>query len=216
MLAFLDLETTGLDPRKERILEVACIITDDKFVEVKRDGWLVRCDRQFHELDEYVRDMHTKSGLWKDLSVDEWGGTAIDAVDYQLAELLREHAVKLGKDDKGKVTLDRPQLAGNTISFDRAFMKMYLPNAEAELHYRNLDVSSINELMRRANPKVWEGRPRLSESAAHRAMADCEDSLTVCRYYAERVGGILVAVPSPDNAAATVLKPPLPMGKDVY
>ena len=201
MLAFLDLETEGLSPAKHRVLEVACIVTDDALTEVARFHRVCRTPTQFYELDEFIRDMHTKNGLWKETQIppsrtrtvtgDEYTGAwGIEFVDGALAEFLRDHAVKLGKDDKGRPTVDRPQLAGNSIHFDRGFMKVHMPNAEAELHYRMLDVSSINELMRRANKPVWEGRPRTAETAAHRAMPDAEESLRVCRYYAARFGNI--------------------------
>ncbi len=201
MLAFLDLETEGLIASKHHVLEIACIVTDDSFNEVARFHRVCKTTTKFSELDEYIRDMHTKNGLWEETKqpasscvvegrptyTGAWG---VGFLDEALAQFLREHAVKLGKDDKGRPTVDRPQLAGNSIHFDRGFLRQYMPEAEAELHYRMLDVSSINELMRRANPKVWEGRPRASETAAHRAMPDAEESLRVCRYYAEKVHSI--------------------------
>ena len=185
MLAFLDLETCGLDVEGDDILEVACIVTDDRLAtEVARYHAVVRTDREFYELPEVVRDMHTKSGLWTEVKDDKIA-QPIRQVDEALASFLREHAVKLERND-GRATLVRPQLAGNGIHFDRGFMRRCLRRAEAELHHRQLDVTSINELMRRFCPAIYEARPRPTESA-HRAMDDVLESLAVARHYGQRV-----------------------------
>lgn len=210
-LAFTDLETTGLNADQEEILEVACIVTDDKLVEVARFHGLVYPQHQFHELDDFVRDMHTKNGLWAELKGDtDVSGINVymgsrRSVEQQFAKFLREHTVKvyMVAGPKGnEMRLDRAQLAGNTISFDRAFLKRHMPDAEAQLHYRNLDVSSLNEFARRFAPAVYEGRPKQSPSAAHRAMADAEESLNVARYYAEKLGPVAIEAP-----AGTLLTP---------
>jgi oligoribonuclease len=218
MLVFLDLETTGLNADREEILEVAAIVTDDKLVEVARFNQLVTPSREFYQLDEFVRDMHTKNGLWAVLkanydtfSATEYKGPrSVDGVDELLSQFLIKYTVKCEtvadpkKPGNEYVKLDRAPLAGNTISFDRAFMKRHLPNAEAQLHYRNFDVSSLNEFARRFAPAVYEARPRMPQSAAHRAMADCEDSLNVARHYAEKLGvGLVVQAP----ADGTLLTP---------
>ena len=185
MLAFLDLETCGLDVGGDDILEVACIVTDDRLAtEVARYHAVVRTDREFYELPEVVRDMHTKSGLWTEVKDDKIA-QPIRQVDEALASFLREHAVKLERDG-GRATLVRPQLAGNGIHFDRGFMRRCLRRAEAELHHRQLDVTGINELMRRFCPAIYEARPRPTESA-HRAMDDVLESLAVARHYGQRV-----------------------------
>ena len=98
---------------------------------------------------------------------------------------LREHAVKIEK-AADRTTMVRPQLAGNGIHFDRGFMRRCLRRAEAELHHRQLDVTSINELMRRFCPAIYEKRPRPPQ-AAHRAMDDVLESLEVARHYARHV-----------------------------
>jgi oligoribonuclease len=185
MLAFLDLETCGLDIEGDDILEVACIVTDDRLAtEVARYHAVVRTDREFYQLPEVVRDMHTKSGLWAEVKDDKIA-QPIRQVDEALTSFLREHAVKLEREG-GRATLTRPQLAGNGIHFDRGFMRRCLRKAEAELHHRQLDVTSINELMRRFCPAIYEARPRPTESA-HRAMDDVLESLAVARHYGRAV-----------------------------
>jgi oligoribonuclease len=176
MLVFLDLETTGLDPNKDDVLEVAAIVTDDQLNEIARFERVIWTSIKFHQLNPFVRDMHTQNGLWPLIA----GGDDAASADKDLAAFIREHAVNATKDGK----TDRPQLAGNTISFDRAFMQKHLPDAEAELHYRNLDISSLNEMSRRFFPAAYEARPKQPQ-IAHRAMADAEDSLRVARHYAK-------------------------------
>ena len=166
-LVWIDLETTGLDPDTEHVLEVACIVTDAAFVELGRWSAI--------KLDPVVREMHTTNGL---LALVEAHGRYARGVDEMLCEWLQATAV-INLDG----TATPPQLAGSTISFDRAFLRRHMPKSFGCLHYRNLDVSSFNEMARRQWPAVYEGRPR-SDTKAHRAMIDVEESINVARYYA--------------------------------
>ena len=206
MLVVLDLETTGLDPMVEEILEVAAVIVDDNLAEIASRSWLVYPRRAFWEIGEYVRDMHTKNGLLGELrgcesSTSTWieHNATARVVDHRLAAFIREHAVKLGKtvkDGKEVVTIDRPQLCGNTISFDRAFLKRHMPEAHAELHYRNLDVSTLNEAARRFWPAVYAAAKQSKPDPAaggveHRAMYDARCSLEQLRAYTKLLGPIV-------------------------
>lgn len=202
MLIFLDLETTGLNPERDEILEVAAICVDDQLQEVARYTSLIRPHRPLFKLDEFVRDMHAKNGLLSELRAlpnTNILGSFPDPysqghVDFMLAGFIRDHGVKFGKDEKGAVTISRPQLAGNTISFDRAFMKHWLPEAHAELHYRNLDVSSLNEMARRFWPTVYEATKQSKPDGAgveHRAMWDALCSLHQARAYRQLLGPVL-------------------------
>lgn len=202
MLVWTDLETTGLDPDKCDTLEVAAIITDDKLNEVARFSsviywWgaeslsLLEVDSPESEfyaraasvnIDPVVAKMHTKNGLWKECARAD--APARDDVDARFARFLADYSLdieKYTKDGETKTRVVRAQLAGSTISFDRSFMASDLPLALAELHYRNVDVSTLNELGRRFWPTVYAARPKKGD--AHRGMADIEESLLVLRHY---------------------------------
>ena len=198
MLLWIDLETTGLVPGTDHVLEVAAVVTDDALREVARFERVCyhSASRQLAALpaectdeqaraasksiDPYVVKMHAANGLW---SASATAGEDLASVDAQLAEFIAEHT-EIDADptskNYGKPIL--PQLAGSTISFDRSFMAEDLPTALAAAHYRNLDVSSLNEMAKRFWPAVFENRPRAE--TAHRGMSDILASIETARYYA--------------------------------
>lgn len=171
-LAWIDLETTGLDPLNDRILEVACIVTDVEprggCSEVARYEAITDAARrvEFETLDPVVQVMHTTNLLW-DASLVR--GRSIGDIENELVEFLETHA-------------PRAQLAGSTVSFDRSFLHSWMPRAARVLHYRNLDVTTLNEVARRWWPTVHANRPR-PEKPAHRAMADLEASIETLEHY---------------------------------
>lgn len=219
MLLWTDLETTGLDPDKCAILEVAAIVTDDRLTEVARFEqvlWDERAQRlsslgpeaarsygKTVGIDPYVVDMHRKNELWE--ACKRSGYSQLD-VDVLFAAFVEEHALKQvavvdyveGKpmvrinpaSGQPVTRLDRPQLAGSTISFDRGFLAKHCPVTEGLLHHRNVDVSSFNEVARRFWPQVYEKRPKLAEGqeAKHRAMGDILESIAVMKYYLDNIG----------------------------
>lgn len=175
MLIFLDLETTGLADHDE-ILEVAAIAVDDAFAELSRFHRVLNTAQtySYQRMDPFVRDMHFKNGLWMEslrAAVDD----TPDFVDAALAGFIRDVCPKTGENDG-------PLLAGNTISFDRRFIRRWMPETEKLLHYRMFDCSTINELAKRAWPALYEGRGKPAD-APHRAMYDVEESAKLARYY---------------------------------
>jgi oligoribonuclease len=210
MLVWLDLETTGLDPRIDSVLEVAAVVTDDDLREVARFERVIHHegidrlaelrpeseDATFAKaaagIDVVVARMHTANGLWRAIAESTH---LLSDVDGDLAAFLRQYAVKV-ETLVDSVTGDsvkrviKPQLAGSTISFDRSFLVEDLPLAHAELHYRNVDVTTLNELARRFWPEVHAACPRKLE-IAHRAMADIEESIAVCRHYLSRLAPVV-------------------------
>lgn len=185
MLIWCDLETTGLNAAADRILEIALILTDDSLREVARFHRVTNeaGAANLRQVDRKVLEMHASNGLWNEslLASGECHHrgvhrkSAMGVLDCELVEWMSNHACII------------PQLAGSTVSFDRNFLEKWLPDFAAKLHYRNLDVSSLNEMAKRFWPSVYERRPRNPDGVAHRAMPDIEESLAVARYYARTI-----------------------------
>lgn len=185
-LLWVDLETTGLDARTCHVLEVAAIATDGQLRELGRFEMLVRPppNAKFGDLAAAVQAMHGPRyvdapdhpqrdvhGLWNRAVMY---GAAVEAVDAQLASWITQ------------VGAAGAQLAGSTISFDRAFLASELPTAHQLLHYRNVDVTTLNELARRFWPACYARRPgsgRPPDQKPHRAMADVLETLELGRYF---------------------------------
>lgn len=216
MIVWIDLETTGLSPKRDSILEVACIVTDDAFREVARFERVLSWRRDVAEalanaqpcdiaglsnasgVDPVVIEMHQKNGLWAEVANATY---SIARVDEELAAFIQDRAVKVvdGRPD-------RPQLAGSSVHFDATFLAIHMPQTDSRLHYRQIDVTTINEIARRAWPTVHAARPK-STGTAHRAMPDIEQSLAVARYYVERFETLLAVhkiAENPYMAAETV------------
>lgn len=183
MICWIDIETTGLEPSTDKVLEVAAVMTDDKLVEV--GAFLAITDEartvDMSEVDRVVQDMHASNGLWAESLMS---GQPRVQVDELLTSFIGYHCPGM-KADRGGAK-DGPQLGGSTVNFDRAFLKQHLKMAHSCLHYRNVDVSTMNEMARRFWPTVYENRPKEAQ-AAHRALSDIRFSLTVARHYAENL-----------------------------
>lgn len=194
MLAWIDLEATGLVAAKHAVLEVAAIVTDDSLCEVGRFHRVVHWPKAAQlahlgahsteeeiaiattsmKIERVVVDLHAASGLW---AASAASAHVLTDVDDQLAEFLAQTSI--GKDAQ------KAQIAGSSIWLDRSFMAVSLPRSLAQLHYRCVDVTTLNELARRFWPRLHQGLPGKRE--IHRAMPDIEDSLALCRYYAAQI-----------------------------
>ncbi len=165
---------TGLDHTRDVIVEIATIVTDDELNIVAEGPDLVvhQPDEVLAAMDPFVVEMHTRSGLIEAIRTSEV--TLADAGAATL-EFIRAHAPEPCK----------VPLCGNSIGTDRRFLAAYLPEIEAHLHYRSIDVSSIKELVRRWYPKIGQARPQ--KIGQHRALDDIRDSIEELRYYRERV-----------------------------
>ena len=173
-LAWLDLEMTGLDVTRHVIVEIAMLVTDANLV-ARDDG----IDLVVHqppaalaEMDDVVRAMHTRSGLLAEIEASSL--SLADAGDQALA-YLRGHVPAPGQ----------VPLCGNSIGVDRRFLDRQLPELEAYLHYRSIDVSSLKELCRRWYPAAYQGRPGKRE--AHRALDDVRESIAELAYYRDTI-----------------------------
>ena len=170
MLAWMDLEMTGLDPARHVIVEIATLITDDDLAVVAEGPDLVvHADRdQLGEMDHHVRTMHTRSGLLAAIRASQ---ISLEEAGRQTLEFLRAH-------------IPEPRtvpLCGNSIGTDRRFLAAQLPEIEGFLHYRSIDVSSIKELCRRWYPEALAAAPPKAET--HRALDDIRESIAELAYY---------------------------------
>ena len=167
-LIWIDLEMTGLDTRRDSILEIATVVTDSE-LQVLAEGpvFAIGHDAAVLEaMDEWNRNQHGGSGLWR--RVLEEGVSLADAERNTLA-FLREW-----------VPAGISPMCGNSICQDRRFLHRQMPELEAYFHYRNLDVSTLKELARRWAPEVLAD---VSKKAAHTAMSDVHDSIEELRHY---------------------------------
>ena len=169
-MVWIDCEMTGLDLSNDALIEVAVLVTDAE-LNVLGDGVDVIIATPEEKLDgmsDFVREMHTKSGL-----VDEIRASTVTMSD---AEALIMDYIKKYVPEAGKAPL-----AGNTIGTDRAFLARDMPTLEGYVHYRNVDVSTIKELARRWYPRAFHIAPE--KAGNHRALADIKESIRELQYY---------------------------------
>ena len=165
---------TGLEANRHVIVEIATLITDDDLVVVAEGPDLVisATKEQLAEMDPFVHDMHTSSGLLDEIIASE---LTLEEAGRITLEFIRAH-------------IPKPRtvpLAGNSIGTDRRFLAAYLPDIEEYLHYRSIDVSTIKELAGRWYPAAMTAAPR--KSGGHRALDDIRESLAELAYYRSSV-----------------------------
>ena len=169
-LVWLDMEMTGLDPEKERIIEVAVVVTEADLSLVAEGPVLVvhQSNELLEAMDNWNKGTHGKSGL-----IDKVKASTLTEAEAeeQLLQFLKQH-----------VPEGTSPLCGNTISQDRRFMFKYMPKLEAFFHYRNLDVSTLKELARRWKPEVVSS---FVKYAKHEALADIYESIDELKHYRE-------------------------------
>jgi oligoribonuclease len=170
LLLWLDMEMTGLDPTRERILEIATIITDDALVEVALGPALIvhQPDEVLAAMDAWNTEHHGASGLTGRARTSTVTEAAAEA---ETVAFINAHFS----------LRDRPVLCGNSIHQDRRFIRRYMPTFDVRLHYRMIDVSTVKELARRWHPNALTAQPAKAES--HRALDDIRESVAELRYY---------------------------------
>lgn len=183
VLAWMDLEMTGLEPERHVIVEIATLITDDNLELVAEGPDLVvsATDAELALMDSVVVEMHTRSGLLEQIKSST---LTLEEAGAQTLAFLKEHIPR---------PLSVP-LCGNSIGTDRRFLAEFLPDIENYLHYRSVDVSTLKELAKRWNPDVVSSAP--SKAGGHRAMDDIVESLNELRYYRET----FLTGPTPDKS----------------
>lgn len=174
VLVWLDMEMTGLDPQRERIIEVATILTDGQLNEIATGPELVihQPDEILAAMDDWNRTHHGASGLTDRVRAS----TITEAqAEEQTIAFINEHVAPK----------ERPVLAGNSIHQDRRFIRRYMPAMEKRLHYRMVDVSTIKELARRWFPALIAKQKAKKET--HRALDDIRESIEELRFYKAHV-----------------------------
>ena len=169
-LVWLDMEMTGLDPERERIIELAIVITDSQLAMVEESPvWVLhQSEAQLAAMDDWNKATHGKSGLIERVRASTLDEAAVEA--EALAFVQRY------------VPPQTIPMCGNTIGQDRRFMVRYMPRLEAWFHYRNLDVSTLKELCKRWKPEIAKG---FAKQSAHTALADIRESIEELKYYRE-------------------------------
>ena len=167
-LVWIDCEMTGLEPDKERLIEIAVIVTGPH-LEPRIEGPVLvihQSDALLDQMDAWNKGTHGRSGL-----VDKVRASTLTEAqaEQQILDFLSRY---VGKNDS--------PLCGNTISQDRRFLVNYMPRLEAFFHYRNIDVSTLKELAKRWRPQLHSA---FKKQQSHTALADVHESIDELEYY---------------------------------
>ncbi|MSQ29678.1 MAG: oligoribonuclease [Dehalococcoidia bacterium] len=166
-LAWIDLEMTGLDPERNVIIEIATLVTD-RDLNILAEGpclAIARTEEELARMDAWNVKTHTGSGLLNRIRTE---GVTVAEAEHQTLIFLRKWLPK-----------GASPLAGNSIAQDRRFLRREMPKIEAFLHYRNVDVSTLKELVRRWYPAM----PPAEKKQAHQALDDIRESVAELQYY---------------------------------
>jgi oligoribonuclease len=193
-LVWIDCEMTGLDVSTDQLVEVAVVVTDFDLA-ILDPGFdiVIKPDQSaLDNMNDFVREMHATSGLLEAIP----DGVGLGEAQGAVLDYIRRFVP----------TPQAAPLAGNTIGTDRAFLARYMPLVDSHLHYRNVDVSSIKELVRRWLPRVYFNAPE--KDGGHRALADILESIRELEFYRRTA---IVAEPGPSTeevqaAAASVVE----------
>lgn len=183
-IAWIDLETTGLDPKNDNILEIGVVITNaDVSEEYARKHWIIgqtELDLQISLMDAKVLDMHTNSGLLADCLKSE---LLLSECELEVVSFINGYCAH---DEK------KPLLGGSSVHFDREFLRAHMPQVLRLFFYRNFDVSVLN-----TSAELFAPELRLKDddrTIAHRSLADIDHSISVAKYYRDHV--FLEAMPT--------------------
>ncbi|MET8795740.1 oligoribonuclease [Nocardia sp. NPDC004568] len=184
LVVWMDCEMTGLDLVGDKLIEVAALVTDSD-LNVLGDGVDIVIhadDEALAAMPEVVADMHARSGLTEEVRRST---VTLAEAEQQVLDYVKQYAP----------TARMVPLAGNSIATDRGFIARDMPELDAHLHYRMIDVSSIKELCRRWYPRIYFGQPE--KGLAHRALADIQESIRELEYYRRTA---FVPAPGPSTA----------------
>lgn len=167
-LIWIDMEMSGLNPDTERILEVALVVTDSQLNTVAEAPVLVvrQSNEVLEAMDEWNKATHAKSGLIDKVKASSLTEAAVEA---QMLAFLGQY-----------LPPKTSPMCGNSICQDRRFLARHMPQLEAYFHYRNLDVSTLKELVKRWRPELAAG---VNKQGKHEALADVHESIAELKYY---------------------------------
>lgn len=187
-IVWIDCEMTGLDLTADALVEVAVVVTDSELhaLDGGIDVIIAPPEAALAQMNDYVRTMHTTSGLLDELA----GGMSLSDAQAAVLEYVRRWVPDAGK----------APLAGNSVGTDKTFLDRDMPELVGHLHYRIIDVSSIKELARRWYPRVYFNAP--VKHGGHRALADILESIDELRYYRAT---LMPPAPGPDTATAKAI-----------
>lgn len=169
-LVWLDMEMTGLEPDRDRVIELAMVITNSHLEVIAESAvWaLHQPDSVLEGMDDWNKKTHGKSGLIEKVKSSVLSEADVEA---QALDFLKRH-----------VPTGKSPMCGNSICQDRRFMARHMPKLEAYFHYRNLDVSTLKELCKRWTPEIAKG---VKKGGKHEALADIYESIEELKYYRE-------------------------------
>ncbi|MHB0928802.1 MAG: oligoribonuclease [Candidatus Nanopelagicales bacterium] len=184
-LVWIDCEMTGLDVENDVLVEIAVIVTEADLTPLDDgiDIVIKTTPEKLAGMDPFVVNMHSESGLLP--LIPE--GEELSAAEQRVLDYVKQHVPEARK----------APLAGSSVYVDRMYLARYMPQLDAHLHYRLVDVSTVKELTRRWYPRVYFNSPK--KVGGHRALGDILDSIRELRYYRSMV---FAAQPGPDTAAA--------------
>jgi oligoribonuclease len=177
MFVFVDIETTGLIVEACVPLELGIVITDNQLEIIDEQSWLwywpgMNRNIPSYGLDNFVREMHDKSGLWD--AIKEFPRYDSRQVERLAMEMLERNNA-----------MDQP-MCGSSVHFDRAFLKRYAEQLEGAFLYRNIDISTLKEIFARIDPEVVESRPQ--PEGRHRVLPDIYDTMAELKHYLKHIG----------------------------
>ncbi|CAG9769624.1 unnamed protein product [Ceutorhynchus assimilis] len=170
-LIWIDMEMTGLNVDQDKIMEIACLVTDSNLnIIAEGPDLIIKQPKDILDnMNEWCIKQHRKTGLTEASLKSQ---TTLEEAENIILDFLKNH-----------VTSNTCPLAGNSVYMDRFFLIKHMPKLNGYLHYRIVDVSTIKEICRRWNTSVFKGLPK--KEFEHRALADIRESVAELKYYRE-------------------------------
>ncbi len=170
-LVWIDLETTGLSTKKDKIIEIGILVTDIDLNILDTEGYVGFVNitnEDISLMNDIVKDMHTKNGLIEKCLESKY---TLEYIDKESVEYISKF-----------VDRNEAPLCGTNIAFDRSFIEYYMPILTNHLHFRNIDVSTIKQLS-----KIWKNDSYIGKKSIHEALDDIRESIEELKYYKEKI-----------------------------